>query len=195
MLETYDWQKLITEEDRLSLQQDITQIIDQGDWYENSPKYQTKIDVFSIKRPHWSKLRMSFFWSCFAYIGKEVRIESLKSWGMITSSKWSEDRDNLWHDHAWYNAGGLPRGPVPPAGAKKLSGVFYLKLPEENIGDEECGTEFAPEGLQSKQRFFCPPLVGGWAIYPAEWMHRPGLLKSEDTRMIVAADLGFIDAT
>ena len=65
----------------------------------------------------------------------------------------------------------------------------------ENIGDEECGTEFAPEGLQSNQRFFCPPFVGRWVIYPAEWMHRPGLLKSEDTRMIVAADLGFIDAT
>ena len=115
MLNTYDWEKLITEEDRFALQQDITQIIVQGDWYENSPKYQTKMDVFSIKRAHWSKLRMSFFWSCFAYLGKEVRIESLKSWGMITSSKWSEDRDNLWHDHAWYNS---------PADAKKLSGVF-----------------------------------------------------------------------
>ena len=95
MLETYDWKKLITEEDRLAMQKDITSIIDQGEWYENSPKYQTKLDVFSIQKPHWSKLRMSFFWSCFAYLGREVRIEHLKSWGMLTSSKWSEDRDNL----------------------------------------------------------------------------------------------------
>ena len=194
MLETYDWNNLISQEDRRALQFDIESIIHQGDWYENSPKYQTKMDVFSVQKPHWSKLRMSFFWSCFAYLGREVSIGHLKSWGMVTSSKWAEDRDNQWHDHAWYNKGGLPRGPVENI-SSKLSGVFYLKLPEECIGDEECGTEFAPEGLEAETRFFCPPLVGQWAIYPAEWMHRPGILKSEDTRIIVAADLGWKDAT
>ena len=134
MLNTYDWEKLITEQDRLALQQDITQIIDQGDWYENSPKYQTKMDVFSIKRAHWSKLRMSFFWSCFAYLGKEVRIESLKSWGMITSLKWSLKTEIIYGTiPAWYNS----------AGAKKIKRSFLFET-SRNIGDEECGTEFAP---------------------------------------------------
>ena len=183
MLETYDWNQLITQEDRMAVLQDIKAIVDQGDWYENSPKYQTKIDVFSIKKPHWSKLRMSFFWSCFAYLGHEVSIAHLKSWGMMTSSKWAEDRDNLWHDHAWYNNE-----------MSKLSGVFYVHLPQDNIGDSECGTEFAPDGLAGS-KFYCPPIVGQWAIYPASWLHRPGILKSEEERYIVAADLGWKNAT
>ena len=51
MLNTYDWEKLITEQDRLALQQDIIQIIDQGDWYENSPKYQTKWMCLVLNKP------------------------------------------------------------------------------------------------------------------------------------------------
>jgi len=183
VLETYDWNQLITEEDRTAIVQDIKAIIEQGDWYKNSPKYQTQIDVFSIQKPHWSKLRMAFFWSCFAYLGREVSIAHLKSWGMITSSKWAEERDSLWHDHAWYNNE-----------MSKLSGVFYVHLPQENIGDNECGTEFAPEGINGS-KFYCPPLVGQWAIYPASWLHRPGVLKSEEERFIVAADLGWNNVT
>lgn len=183
MLNTYDWNNLITGDDRQAIIQDIRQIIDQGDFYENSPKFQTKMDVFSVKKPHWSKLRMSFFWSCFAYLGKEVQIAHLKSWGMMTSTQWQENRDNLWHDHAWYNEE-----------MSKLSGVYYVHLPKENIGDEECGTEFAPDGVNGN-RFYCQPLVGQWAVYPASWLHRPGILKSNEERFIVAADLGWKNAT
>ena len=84
MLETYDWNQLITQEDRMAVLQDIKAIVDQGDWYENSPKYQTKIDVFSIKKPHWSAKYELL--GCFAYLGLEVSVPP-KSWGMMTSSK------------------------------------------------------------------------------------------------------------
>ena len=60
MLETYDWNQLITQEDRMAVLQDIKAIVDQGDWYENSPNTQTKIDVFSKKILIGPKLRMSF---------------------------------------------------------------------------------------------------------------------------------------
>ena len=99
----------------------------------------------------------------------------------MTSSKWAEERDNLWHHHAWYANATLPR----------LSGIFYLKVPSENLGDIECGTEFAPKGVEDPERFWTPPLIGHWIIYPAELYHRPGLLKSEDERFVVAADLGW----
>ena len=180
MLETYDWNQLITQEDRMAVLQDIKAIVDQGDWYENSPKYQTKIDVFSIKKPHWSKLRMSFFWSCFAYLGHEVSIAHLKCGGMRTSSKWAVVRDHLWHDHAWYYNE-----------MSKLSGVFTC-ITQENIGDNECGTEFAPKDYRDK--VLLSPCWTMGCIF-ASWLHRPGILKSEEERFIVAADLGWKNAT
>ena len=181
MYETFDWTNLITKDDRSSIAEDIRSIIEQGDYYKNAPKYQTTMEVFSIKKPHWSKLRMSFYWSCFAFHKGEVSIKHLKSWGVITSSKWAEDRENLWHHHAWYANATLPR----------LSGIFYIELPEENLNDLECGTEFAPVGTKNSKRFWVPPLIGHWVIYPAELFHRPGILKSEKERIVVAADLGW----
>ena len=38
---------------------------------------------------------MSFYWSCFAFNKGEVSIQHIKSWGVMTSSKWAEERDNL----------------------------------------------------------------------------------------------------
>ena len=72
-----------------------------------------------------------------------------------------------------------------------MSGIFYIELPEENLNDLECGTEFAPEGTKNSKRFWVPPLIGHWVIYPAELFHRPGILKSEKERIVVAADLGW----
>ena len=181
MYQTFDWTALMNEEHRSDIATDVRSIINQGDYYKNAPKYQTTMEVFSIKKPIWSKLRMSFYWSCFAYNKGEVAISHIKSWGVITSKKWEEPRDDLWHHHAWYANSHLPR----------LSGIFYVKLPKENLGDPECGTEFAPKGVEDKERFWVPPLIGHWVIYPANLFHRPGLLKSEEERIVVAADLGW----
>jgi len=181
MYRVFDWRNLITEQDRSDIADDVRSIIEQGDYYKNAPKYQTTMEVFSIKKPVWSRLRMSFYWSCFAFNNGEVSISHLKSWGVITSSKWAEDRDNLWHHHSWYAKSHLPR----------LSGIFYVELPKENLNDVECGTEFAPNGVEDPERFWTPPLVGQWVIYPASLFHRPGILKSEQERIVVAADLGW----
>ena len=53
MYETFDWTQLITKDDRSSIIEDIRSIINQGDYYKNSPKYQTTMEVFSIQKPHW----------------------------------------------------------------------------------------------------------------------------------------------
>ena len=50
---------------------------------------------------------------------------------------------------------------------------------------------WAPNGVEDPKRFWTPPLIGHWVIYPAELFHRPGILKSQDERIIVAADLGW----
>ncbi len=42
----YDWSNLITEEDKKFLVKDIFSIIDRGQYWENSPKYQTKKNIF-----------------------------------------------------------------------------------------------------------------------------------------------------
>ena len=96
----------------------------------------------------------------------------------MTSSKWAEDRDNLWHDHAWYNNE-----------MSKLSGVFYVHLTSRKHRRQRVWYRICTEGL-SGTKFYCPH-VGQWAVYPASWLHRPGILKKVKKKDLSAADLGW----
>ena len=71
---------------------------------------------------------------------------------------------------------------------QSLSGVYYVHLPEVL---DECGTEFAIDGPEEKARHMEPPRIGQWVIYPSNYWHRPGILKSKENRYIVAADLWY----
>ena len=172
--EYYDWTSLINADDRHQLRTDIDHVISNGNYWKNSPPYQTDINIFGLPNEHWNNLKMSFIWSCFAYMKQERQIKTIKSWGYRTSISTQEDRDNYWHQHIRDNN-------------IVLSGVYYIKMP---LGAdlETSGTELAhttPEGDTT----YVPAKVGHWLIFPGKTWHRPGILESSDSRYIVAADM------
>jgi len=176
--EYYDWNNLIGADSRQRMVADIRKLIDEGHYWKNSPKFQTDVNVFGIPTQDWTNLKMSFIWSCFAYLQREVQIKTIKSWSYMTSLKHPEPRETLWHTH--------DRGP----GVKTLSAVYYLHLPDE-VDTLTAGTEFAPLGPEKDGHFFAEARVGQWIIWPGKSWHRPGILQSHDDRFIVAADLEF----
>ena len=77
---------------------DIRKQVDDEKYSLDLPKYQV-MDVFKFGTEDWTNLGMSFIWSCFAYLKKEVQFINLQSWSYMTSLKFSENRDILWHNH------------------------------------------------------------------------------------------------
>ena len=172
--EYYNWNNLINDVSKQRLVTDIDAVIDRGDYWKNSPPFQTNINVFGISSEDWVNLKMSFIWSCFAYMKTERQIKSVKSWAYKTNLETQENRDLYWHQH-------LREGSIV------LSGVYYLSIPEDS-DVQTIGTELAydsPEG----ETICCPAKPGNWLIFPGKTWHRPGELKTDKWRHIVAADM------
>ena len=170
----YDYNSLISSDDRTATCDNVKNLIKNGNYWTNSPKYQTNINVFGQSGAHWMKLKMSFITSAFSFLGKEVKIKGIQSWAFLTSLEYPEDRDMLWHNHNHNTS------------VESVSGIYYVKVP---VTDLECGTEFAPDGPTEESRLILPPKEGQWLIYNSKEWHRPGILKSNEPRIIVAADL------
>ena len=176
--ELYNWEQLITSGQKLEMRKDIDNLIALGKYWDNSPPYQTNVNIFGEHGEHWTNLKMSFIWSCFAYMKQERQIKSVKSWGYKTNKSTVEDRDNYWHQHI-------------REGSTVLSGVFYLHLPIAEENDlETAGTELAPYGVKMGG-YYAPWHDGHWLIFPGQTWHRPGVLACEEDRYIVAADMEF----
>jgi N6-adenosine-specific RNA methylase IME4 len=172
--EYYDWTSLVNVDARQRMVTNIDTVIASGDYWKNSPPYQTNINIFGLPTEDWINLKMSFIWSCFAYMRQEKQIKSVKSWGYKTNVDTQEDRNNYWHQH-------LRDGSIV------LSGVYYVKLPE-GCNLETSGTELAhttPEGTTE----YVPAREGHWLIFPGKTWHRPGILETNNWRYIVAADM------
>ena len=178
----FDFSSLITKEDDRYTCGIIQQIVADGNYFTNSPKFQTKENLFGRKEEIWLKYRMSFLFSAFMYLGREVKVGNMMAWSYMTNLKTHEDRDKLWHNH-WH--------PTNPD-AKMLSGIWYLHIPE-NVRDRDyCGTEMAPNGPEKEGKFFVKPSDGHWLIYPSDRWHRPGIPQSDDYRFIIAADVEYL---
>lgn len=176
--EIYDFNALINRKQREDMIGNISSLIASGNYWTNSPKYQTNINIFGHSGEHWCNLKMSFIYSCFAFLKQEVKIHNIQSWAYQTCLSNAEDRNNLWHHHN--------HNPQ----TKTISGIFYLHVPM--VEDfEKAGTEFAPLGLENSERLWIKPQIGKWLIYPGSIWHRPGILQSDENRYIVAADLEF----
>ena len=172
--EFYNWNNLIDDNSRSRMVADIDKLIDEGNYWTNSPPYQTNVNVFGIPTSDWINLKMSFIWSAFAFMKQERQIKTVKSWGYRTSISTQENRDNYWHQHIRDNN-------------LVVSGVYYVKMPL-NANLETSGTELAhttPEG----ETTYVPAKEGHWLIFPGKTWHRPGILESSDSRYIVAADM------
>jgi hypothetical protein len=177
----FDFSSLITEQDNQEACEIIKQIIAAGNYFTNSPKFQTKENIFARQEAVWVKYRMSFLMSVFMYLGREVKVSNMMAWSFMTNLEGAEDRETLWHNH-WH-----PKNP----NAKMLSGVFYLHIPDDVNNRDYCGTEMAPDGPKNDNKFFVRPTNGNWLVYPSDKWHRPGIVQSDQYRFILAADVEY----
>jgi hypothetical protein len=177
----FDFHSVITKSDDASACNLIKDIIADGNYFTNSPKFQTKENIFSRSEPIWLKYRMSFLFSVFMYLGREVKVSNMMAWSYMTNLETHEDRNKLWHNH-WH-----PQNPD----AKMMSGIWYLHIPEDVKDRDYCGTEMAPNGPEQEGKFFVTPTDGHWLIYPSDQWHRPGIPQSNQYRFILACDIEY----
>jgi hypothetical protein len=178
----FDFSSTISKEDNTEAIGIIKNIIADGNYFTNSPKYQTQENIFARPETVWLKYRMSFLFSAFMYLGREVKVNNMMAWSFMTNLEGAEDRETLWHDH-WH--------PTNPD-AKMLSGIFYLHIPEDVKDRDYCGTEMAPNGPNGNGKFFVRPSDYNWLLYPSNQYHRPGVVQSNDYRFILAADVEYL---
>jgi len=178
----FDFSSIITPHDNQEAIGIIKHIIAEGNYFNNSPKYQTNENIFKRPEPVWLKYRMSFLMSVFMYLGREVKVNNMMAWSFMTNLEGAENRDNLWHHH-WH--------PTHDA-AKMLSGVLYLHIPDDVKDYDYCGTEMAPNGPSGEGKVFVKPAEYTWLIYPSDQWHRPGIVQSNQYRFILAADIEYV---
>ena len=178
----FDFSSLISNNDNNDACEIIKSIIESGNYYTNSPRYQTKENIFLRNEEIWLKYRMSFLFSVFMYLGKEVKVFNMQAWSFMTNLEGAENRDNLWHHH-WH-----PKTP----NSQMLSGIWYLRIPDDVEDFNTCGTEIAPDGPEKDSTIFVKPTIGSWLMYPSETWHRPGIVQSNQYRFILAADVEYL---
>jgi hypothetical protein len=177
----FDFSSVISEQDNQTACGIIKDIIASGNYFTNSPKFQTKENIFARKEEVWLKYRMSFLMSVFMYLGREVKVSEMMAWSFMTNLGTAEDRDKYWHNH-WH-----PKNP----NSKMLSGVFYLHIPSDVKDRDYAGTEMAPNGVDGDEKFFVRPSDYTWLIYPSNQWHRPGIVQSNEYRFVLAADVEY----
>jgi hypothetical protein len=177
----FDFSSTISQADNTAAIGIIKNIIADGNYFANSPKYQTKENIFARQEAVWLKYRMSFLFSVFMYLGQEVKVSNMMAWSFMTNLQGAEDRETLWHHH-WH--------PSQP-NAKLLSGIFYLHIPEDVKDRDYAGTEMAPNGIEQDGKYFVSPTDYTWLIYPSNQWHRPGIVQSNNYRFILAADVEY----
>jgi hypothetical protein len=180
-IELYNWSSLINEEDNKSLVDVATNIISSGNYFKNSPKFQTKENLFARPEPVFLKMRQSFIYSCFMFLEREVRIKNIMSWVFMTSLKDSEPRDTLWHNHHVSDNDGS---------TDTLSGIWYVHIPKTSNPDLT-GTEFCMDWPHKNDCFFLKPNSLTWNVYPSKLWHRPGITDSNEYRFVFAADMEY----
>jgi len=173
LVKSYDYSSLITDKDCKDAIACAQSIVDAGNYFKNSPPYQTQENVFSRAEPFWLKYRMTFLTSVFLYLGNEHKVSNMMAWVYMTDRKTQPDRNTLWHHHNKH-------------GMKGLSGILYLHVPAS-----AAGTEIAPNGPEADGKFYIEPNSHTWNIYPSEVWHRPGLNPTDEFRFVLAADIGY----
>jgi len=181
-IELYDWSSLITQQDMEQLKLVVSSIIDSGNYFTNSPKYQTKENLFARQEQVFLKMRQSFIYSVFQFLGGEVKIKNMMSWCFMTSQNEVEDRENLWHTHHLGDNSGT---------TDSISGVWYVDIPKTITNQETAGTEFCMDWPNKTDTFYLRPKDLTWVIYPSKIWHRPGVIDSDEFRFVFAADMEY----
>ena len=177
IVKTFNYSSTISAEDNQTVIKIIEELVDKGSYFTNSPRYQTNVNLFKLDESIWLKYRLSFLFSVFMYLGKEVKVSEMMAWSYMTNLDTEENRDSYWHHHN--------NNPYK----KKMSGVFYLHIPDDVKEQEYAGTEFAPDGVEGQNKYFVKPQQFTWIVFPGDLWHRPGIIQSNKYRFVIAADI------
>lgn len=178
LVKQYDYSSLLTTDDINLAIGNINDIISHGNYFKNSPKFQTQVNLFAIQDPVWLKLRMTFLTSVFMYLGQERRVSNMMAWCFKTNNSTEEDRNTYWHHHNKHSG-------------QSMSGIMYLHIPDDVTDLSTCGTEMAPNGPEGDGKFFVGPNDRVWNIYPSQTWHRPGPVQSDKWRYVLAVDVDY----
>ena len=143
----YDFSSLITKQDDLEACGIIKNIIADGKYFTNSPKFQTKENIFARSEAVWLKYRVSFMMSAFMYLGREAKISNMMAWSFMTNLEGAENRENLWHHH-WH--------PTKPD-SQILSGIWYLHIPRMSRIETTAVQRWLHKVLNLMISFLCAP--------------------------------------
>ena len=147
----YDYSSLISAADTESAIGIIKNIIDSGNYFKNSPPYQTNENLFGRPESVWLKYRMTFLTSVFLYLGREARVSNMQAWSFMTNLSTVEDRNKYWHHHNKHSG-------------QSMSGIMYLHIPDDVADLDTCGTEIAHNGPESDGKLFVRPSYFSWLI-------------------------------
>lgn len=181
-IDQYNWSSLIKEDDNQEIMRVVKSIIDSGNYFKNSPKFQTQQNLFARQETVFLKMRQSFIYSCFMFLGGEVRIKNMMSWCFMTSQNEVEDRDDLWHHHHIGDNGGT---------TGTVSGVWYVHIPKTISNQDTAGTEFCLDWTNRQDFLYLRPNNLTWNIYPSKLWHRPGIIDTDEYRFVFAADMEY----
>lgn len=181
-IELYDWSSLINQKDMDQLTTVVKQIIDSGNYFKNSPKFQTQENLFARNEQVFLKMRQSFIYSVFQFLGGEVKIKNMMAWCFMTSQNEVEDRDDHWHTHHLGDNNGT---------TDSISGIWYADIPKSITNQDTAGTEFCMDWPTKNDTFYLKPKELTWVIYPSKIWHRPGIIDSNDYRFVFAADMEY----
>lgn len=183
-IDKYDWSSLIKQDDAEQIKSVARNIIGAGQYFKNSPKYQTMENLFARPEPVFLKMRQSFIYSCFMFLGREVRIKNIMSWVFMTNQQGQseEDKSKLWHNHHISDNDGT---------TDTISGIFYVHIPKDVANYQTAGTEFALNYPNFDNTIFVTPKELTWIVYPSKLWHRPGISDSDDYRFVFAADMEY----
>ncbi len=179
LVQQYDFSSIITLNDTKETISIIDSIINSGNYFKNSPKYQTQENLFARPEAIWLKYRMTFLTSAFMYLGSEHKVGNMMAWCFKTNRSTEENRESYWHHHNKHSG-------------KSLSGIMYLHIPNDVEDISTSGTEMAPQGPEHPNKFFIGPNDRTWNIYPSETWHRPGPAQSDQWRYVLAVDIDYI---
>jgi hypothetical protein len=179
LVKSYDYSSFITANDIELAIGDINKIIDSGNYFTNSPKFQTKENLFSLQGEHWLKFRMTFLTSVFSYFGQERQVGNMMAWCFKTNKSTEENRDSYWHHHNKHSG-------------QSMSGIMYLHIPDDVTDLSTCGTEMAPLGPDGEGKFYAGPNDRTWNVYPSQTWHRPGPAQSDQWRYVLAVDIDYV---
>ena len=181
----FDLKGLFTDEEINLMINDVNQISNNDRLMQINdftPKHQSKPILFQENiPPYWQKLKLSFLQCCNHYINNvqqfthnqnTLELTHARAWFYKGWKSLNETQVNPWHNH----------------NPSFLSGVFYLKLPEES---KSSGTEFSDPRVAESHVAANQSVEGTeytWVIFPGWLYHKSGNCNTEEPRITIAAD-------